>query len=53
MADEEVLRDMVTGVQCSNTDTIGNATSDSKFDNSQHIADVAVDLKKLERKRKD
>ena len=52
MAAEEVLGDLATGVKCSATDTVDDAVSDSDFENSQQVADMAVDLKKLERKRK-
>ena len=41
----------LTGVNCSASNTIDNAVSDSKFENSQQVANMAVDLKKLERKR--
>ena len=51
MAAEEALNDLETGVKCSATDTIDNAVSDSEFENSKQVADMAVDLKKLERKR--
>ena len=55
VAAEEVLHDLATGVKCSATDTIDDAASDSEceFENSQQVADMAVDLKKLERKRKE
>ena len=38
-----VLRDLVTGVKCSTIDTIDNAVSDIKFEDSQQVVDMAVD----------
>ena len=52
MAANEVLNDLVTFVKCSATDIVDDAASDSNFENSQQVADMAVDLKKFERNRK-
>ena len=49
MAAEEVLNDLATGLKCSATDTVDNAASDSNVENSQQVADMAVDLKKLKK----
>ena len=51
MATEELLNDLATGVKCSAIDTIDDSASDSKFENSQQVADMAVDLKNISRRR--
>ena len=47
VAAKEVLRDLAMGIKCSATETL----SDSEFETSQQVADITVDLKRLERKR--
>jgi len=52
---EELLEDMANGVVCSGTDYIADAADDTDDDDepsSQEVANMAIDLKKIERERK-